>query len=174
MSDITSLQIPLVDLFNPDTPTPLDYFFLFISLFGDWKTLGGISAAALLLRRETGKKMVLLFLVTMAVLVPMKLFFQEPRPPLVSDEIRVVGGLAETSSFPSGHATLAFAYAFTLSGIYGRRVFFYSLALLIALSRLYLGQHYPLDIAAGAALGLLSAYLTRFIYARMEESSWSP
>lgn len=174
MSDVTSLQLAVVDLLNPDTPTPLDYVFLFISLFGDWKVLGGITALILVWKRDAGEKLVLLFLVTMAVLVPMKLVFQEPRPPVVSDDIRGIGGVGETSSFPSGHATLAFAYASALSWMYGRRAYFYSFALLVALSRLYLGQHYPLDLAAGAALGLFSAYLARFIYVKWEESSWSP
>lgn len=174
MSDILSAQLSIVDLLNPDAPTPLDYVFLFISLFGDWKTLGAVSAAVFIWKREVGKKLLLLFLVTMALLAPMKFLFQEPRPPDVSDEIRGVGGTEETSSFPSGHATLAFAYASTLTWIYGRRRVFYSLALVIAFSRLYLGQHYPLDLAAGAALGLFSAYLTRFIYLKGEESSWSP
>lgn len=174
MSDIISAQIAVVDLLNPDAPTSLDYAFLFISLFGDWKTLGAISAAVFIWRRGVGKKLLLLFLVTMALLVPMKFLIQEPRPPDVSDEIRGVGGVEETSSFPSGHAALAFAYASTLTWIYGRGRMFYSLAVVIAFSRLYLGQHYPLDLVAGAVLGLFSAHLTRFIYLKGEESSWSP
>jgi undecaprenyl-diphosphatase len=174
MSDIISLQMAAVDLLNPDKPSPLDYPFLFISLFGDWRVLGGMTALVFLQRRDAGKRLALLFLVTMALLVPLKLIIQEPRPPVVSDEIRGVGGVGDSSSFPSGHATLAFAYASLLTWTYGRGRCFYSFALLIALSRIYLGQHYPLDIAFGAGLGLLSAHLTKFIYRKGEESSWKP
>jgi undecaprenyl-diphosphatase len=174
MSDIISVQLALVDLLNPDAPTPLDYVFLFISLFGDWKVLGAVSIAVFMWRRGLGKRLLLLFLVTMALLLPAKLLIHEPRPPEVSEDIRGVGGTGETSSFPSGHATLAFAYAAALSRLYGRGRVLYSLAAVIALSRLYLGQHYPLDLLGGAALGMVSAHLTRFIYVKWEDSSWSP
>jgi undecaprenyl-diphosphatase len=55
-------------------------------------------------------------------------------------------------SFPSSHSTSSFAAA----SAYGRllpRVPLYAAASAMALSRLYLGVHYPSDVAAGAALG---------------------
>jgi undecaprenyl-diphosphatase len=61
-----------------------------------------------------------------------------------------------TSSFPSGHAATSFACATVLASFEPRlRVPLYVLAALIALSRTYVGVHFPLDVLAGAAWGLL-------------------
>lgn len=70
-------------------------------------------------------------------------------------------------SFPSGHATTAFALAACI-GFLSRRWFYPALifASLIALSRVSEGVHYPTDIAAGAMLGLIGAYGVRWWFAR--------
>jgi undecaprenyl-diphosphatase len=60
-------------------------------------------------------------------------------------------------SFPSGHAIVVFAIAVLLLP-YLRgwwRVVPFALALLACISRVYLGAHNPLDVAAGAGAGLL-------------------
>ena len=70
-------------------------------------------------------------------------------------------------SFPSGHATTAFALA-TVIGFISPRWFYpgVAMAALIALSRVSMGVHYPSDIVAGAILGLLGAYFTRWLFAK--------
>jgi undecaprenyl-diphosphatase len=66
----------------------------------------------------------------------------------------------DTSSFPSGHAATSFACATVLGALEPRlRVPLYVLAALIAASRTYVGVHYPLDVLAGAAWGLLVGWL---------------
>src|SRR5262249_44641367 len=65
-----------------------------------------------------------------------------------------------SSSFPSGHAATSFACATVLSAFEPRlRVPLYVLAGLIALSRAYVGVHFPLDVLAGAAWGLCVGWL---------------
>ena len=60
-----------------------------------------------------------------------------------------------THSFPSGHATTSFACATVLALLLPRlRVPLFLLAAAIAWSRVYVGVHYPLDVVAGAALGV--------------------
>ena len=58
-------------------------------------------------------------------------------------------------SFPSGHTTIAFACAAVLAYFRPRLApLLFLLAAAIALSRIYVGVHYPLDVVGGAALGL--------------------
>jgi membrane-associated phospholipid phosphatase len=69
-------------------------------------------------------------------------------------------------SFPSGHATTAFAVCFVVSFV-SPRWFPLALAyaLAVALSRIVVGAHYPTDVLAGAVVGTLGAYAVRNFFA---------
>jgi undecaprenyl-diphosphatase len=74
----------------------------------------------------------------------------------------VEGRCGGAYGFASSHAANFFALAAWLSGRIRKRGFrlaAYAAALLVAWSRVYLGVHYPGDVVAGAAIGLLSAGL---------------
>jgi undecaprenyl-diphosphatase len=66
----------------------------------------------------------------------------------------------DPESFPSGHAMIAFAAATSvwLSGYRRVGVFLFLLALIVAISRVLVGVHYPSDVLAGAVLGWLCAW----------------
>lgn len=66
------------------------------------------------------------------------------------------------TSFPSLHATIFFALG-TFLFFYHKRLgaLYLFAALLIALSRVIAGIHWPLDILAGAVLGILGAFVVR-------------
>ena len=67
-------------------------------------------------------------------------------------------------SFPSGHTLSSFAAAEMLSMYFIQyRFVFIAMALLIALSRLYLYVHYPTDVIAGIIIGVLCAKVTFII-----------
>jgi membrane-associated phospholipid phosphatase len=81
-----------------------------------------------------------------------------------------------SSSFPSGHAATSFACAATLAPFVSRTgaIVLYVLAAGIAYSRVYVGVHYPIDVLAGAALGLLVATALRRLQAALQRSRQSP
>jgi len=73
---------------------------------------------------------------------------------------------ANTKSFPSGHTTMAFATATTLTLEYKKwyiAVPAYAWATGVAYSRMYEGKHYPSDVLAGAILGTGSALLSHWL-----------
>jgi len=64
-------------------------------------------------------------------------------------------------SFPSGHAATSFAAATTIALLDPKRkILYYSIALIISLSRIYLGVHYLFDIIGGIILGISISILS--------------
>ncbi len=80
------------------------------------------------------------------------------RPFVTYPEPRPLVHPPSSGSFPSGHASAAFACATVIAWASPRlAVGAYVLAALVAWSRVYVGVHYPLDVLGGAALGILVA-----------------
>lgn len=84
--------------------------------------------------------------------------------PFVSHEVALrvppatAFALSHESSFPSGHAANAFMVAAMFGSLLRRTQYRYGLfvlAAVVALSRVYLGVHYPSDVLAGAGIGLV-------------------
>lgn len=69
-------------------------------------------------------------------------------------------------SLPSAHAVTAFALAFAVSAVWPRlRVFMFTYAIVIALTRLVLLAHHPSDVVAGALVGIVGAMVVRYWFA---------
>ena len=72
------------------------------------------------------------------------------------------------TSFPSKHATFSFLLAGFAYG-YGRRYAFWIFlgAIFIALGRVIVGVHYPLDVLSGAGLGVFIGLIASWIFKKM-------
>ena len=79
---------------------------------------------------------------------------------IVNRERPTGGSERKNSSFPSQHATGAAAVAVLVARRHGRLgPFAWALAILIGLSRIYLGRHYPTDVLTGFLLGAIASWL---------------
>jgi undecaprenyl-diphosphatase len=97
------------------------------------------------------------------------------RPPLRFPEPHPLVHVPGSPSFPSGHAATSFACAATLAWLTPLSpIALYTLAALIAFSRVYVGVHYPLDVLGGAALGLGVATALRLLVEARRRSARSP
>jgi membrane-associated phospholipid phosphatase len=106
---------------------------------------------------------------------------QVPRPPdfLAPEHFNLIGPGWTSNSFPSGHASMVFVLAgvffFTTSKIWLRPILLV-LASLVAMSRIVVGVHWPLDVLAGVVIGWISiwialklSYITRWAW-----TAWRP
>src|SRR4028118_998337 len=89
-----------------------------------------------------------------------KFLFNRARPFIYDTEIAPLIKTPSSSSFPSGHSATAAAGAITLSATYPAFApLLVTAGLLVILSRVYLGVHFPVDVLAGAAIGPAAAGL---------------
>jgi undecaprenyl-diphosphatase len=142
----------------------LDVVMLGITTLGEGWVQALIGAAAVivavLMRRDDLRRMGCAALAAYAasglISQAVKFVGDRPRPLLVLHDARAVADPLFTHSFPSGHATTIFAAAFAWGAFLPRaRWALYAVAAVVAMSRVYLGVHFPLDVLYGALMGAL-------------------
>lgn len=98
----------------------------------------------------------------------LKPIFARQRPSVVVAESHPFFGVRRSYSFPSVHATNAFAAALVLDAVFpGLRAAFLVVAALVSYSRIYVGDHWPSDVVAGALLGAFVGMIGRIFFLRL-------
>ena len=115
----------------------------------------------------------------LVVLLKRVIFFDAARPIAYIKNIPLhkVNGvdIHSTLSFPSGHAVTVFGICVFLSLCY--RNIWFSLVLLVAavlagLSRVYLLQHFLIDVACGGTIGVVTAWIAYYVFAGKSNPGW--
>jgi undecaprenyl-diphosphatase len=156
----------------------LDPIFVGLSISGSWAAvwLGIALTLAIAWRRPNIFLLVVTTALTMSfVNTLLKYAVQRDRPPTIILDPEPLMEVPTTSSFPSGHTSTSFACAYVISRLAPRlTVFVFVLAALIGFSRIYVGVHYPLDVLAGAVLGLLVAKALLMLLEALRRSPRAP
>lgn len=157
----------------------LNMFARVVTILGDVGCIWLITAFILFLFKKTRRCSIALIL-SLAVgyvfnNLILKNIFNRMRPFVVNEEFKefilsLGMKLPMGSSFPSGHAFSSFCSA-TVIFIFFKKpgIIAYAIALLIALSRIYLCVHYPTDVIAGSILGVVFAIITYYIFRLIEK-----
>jgi membrane-associated phospholipid phosphatase len=84
------------------------------------------------------------------------------RPGDMLEEVRIRGAAASGLGFPSGHAAVSMALILVILPyvLWRWRWALLAIPLIVAVARVYVGAHLPLDVVAGAGIGALAASLT--------------
>lgn len=88
-----------------------------------------------------------------------RFLWYRPRP-FVLDQVNLLISHETSASFPSGHAAFYFGLS-TIVYFYNKKlgILFLVSSLLISVSRVFVGVHWPSDIMAGAIIGVFSGWL---------------
>lgn len=157
-----------------------DYFFAAFTFGGDavmWVAVLLIIAFAL--KRKDVFPLVIGSFIMVTVLTQICKYVivpDEPRPiKVITDisQIHTVAGVEmhTVSSFPSGHTATAFCFYLIFCLLLNKRWWLtagFIYALLVGYSRVYLAQHFPLDVGAGIIVGIISVYAA----ARFQQYWW--
>jgi membrane-associated phospholipid phosphatase len=159
-------------LFNSVHNHIFDIFFRYITFLGDGVFVIG-SVLLLLFFKFRYALSVLLSYVASGILVQLMknvIFPHSPRPYKVFEHYAGFHFINNFHyyhhhSFPSGHSASIFGLMLILSTIFNNRINQYicfAIALIVAFSRVYLSQHFFLDILVGSLIGMLSGLFAWF------------
>ena len=164
----------------------LNQSFLFITKLGEeWIFIIMILLQSLYISYRQALSYGFTAFVSLIIAYAAKAIFQMPRPLLYFrdlnriEEIGMIPGYefhSSFTSFPSGHTIAAFSF-FVLVALFNRQIFFQILAFICAgavgISRIYLGQHFSGDVAAGAFLGVIISisvyYITHVVMSKYNQ-----
>lgn len=124
------------------------------------------------------KERKLALLLTIGIIVgamftyPMKFLIDRARPCLV-ESARVLTPCESDPSFPSGHTEMSFLAATVVSRFHpGYGKYLYTFSFIVALSRIYVGVHFPTDVVGGVIIGMIIGRLMIMLAQRKKNVLW--
>jgi membrane-associated phospholipid phosphatase len=184
----TSLDAHIFQLINSHHSVVVDYFFMIVTQLGNGWIAVPLVAIVIVVKtpRSHLAKVLICALVagTLAGILnttikrtthrsrPVSFFEDQARSSVVQGEagsgcvvanvpfkVHTLGPVYHRNSFPSGHTATAFTAATILAVLFGGYFFCsYIPAFLVAYSRVYMGDHFPLDTFGGALLGIIVGF----------------
>lgn len=160
----------------------LDSFFYFATFIGDGLFCVAMVVLFLFISYKKAICLGLSFLSSAIITQALKSVFNAPRPKLFLPDFNLLHQVADVTihtsrSFPSGHATSAFALAFCLSYFAKTNIsglFFCLIGVVAAASRIYLLQHFLIDVLLGSVIGVVVSFLvcTLLNNSKLNKKSW--
>lgn len=127
--------------------------------------------------KNIGVELFVVLAISQIIVHSLKKLLSRERPYKILEQLNTFGINLKDYSFPSGHTAASFSIATTMAlNIPKISIVVFLLASIVAISRIYLGVHYPTDVAAGIIIGLSAAflihlYLIEFVY-NLGEKIW--
>jgi undecaprenyl-diphosphatase len=113
--------------------------------------------------RFIGIQIAVTLIISQGIAYSLKAILSRERPYNILKNLNTFGITLKDYSFPSGHSSASFSIATTLAlNMPKLSLLIFAVALIIGISRIYLGVHYPTDVAAGIILGIISAIVVHF------------
>jgi membrane-associated phospholipid phosphatase len=139
-----------------------------------WLILG--AGAAILWRRpEVFAFVFVAYLVADTSSHALRRLIGRDRPPVANPDPTPLVTVPGDPAFPSGHASTSFACAAVLTWLTPLSPApLFAVAALVAISRVYVGVHYPLDVVGGAVLGVAVATALRLLVEARRRSAPAP
>ena len=150
----------------------LDYCFRYITYIGDGWFYIGITVLLLFIKINLSLASFVSYATTGIFAQIAKRMLPMPRPKVYIDpaiSLHYVNGVSILmfNSFPSGHATSAFSLFLLLSLITKWKpagLIFFIIALLVGISRIYLLQHFLIDVYFGSLIGVVLTLIIYFFF----------
>lgn len=135
--------------------------FTWITQLGSSASMAFFVLLAFLLQKQLmvpiGQYMVLTALLSQLIVHTIKRLVNRPRPYIVLKDYFIKSPLKCVYSFPSGHTACAYAIGLVFATFFPAfKALILSISLLVALSRIILGVHYPTDVLIGGTISYIS------------------